>query len=144
MLFRAADVAGNAAAGQEVKFAAVAVPSETGKPSASATPSATATTAIAGSSQQAAATQDAQTSGELASTGAGDSLAWSLGGGLMLVLGGLVLSLRKSARAWQAAPSNTGPASRVRQHQPKKDDALRTPPWWGAQGIACGGATPAP
>lgn len=101
VLFRAADVAGNAAAEQEVKFAAVAVPSETGKPSASATPSvtATATTATAGSSQQAAATQDAQASGELASTGAGDSLAWTLRGGLMLVLGGLVLRLRKSASA---------------------------------------------
>lgn len=101
VLFRAADAAGNAAAVQEVKFAAVAGPGETAKPSESATPSATVTgtpasTATAGVKLPAGNAQD---SGELAVTGVGSSLTWLSAGALVLMIGGLVLRLRKRARA---------------------------------------------
>ncbi|POH59769.1 alkaline phosphatase family protein [Arthrobacter glacialis] len=94
VLFRATDVAGNATATQEVRFVAVGAPSESAQPSPSTSAPGSATAPGTAGTDHAA-----QDSGGLASTGASGGLIWLSSAALMLVLGGLVLRLRKRARA---------------------------------------------
>lgn len=95
VLFRAFDVAGNTSAIREVRFAAVAVPNETSKPLPSATATATATPS---ENPAAGGGQTTPGSGELATTGASGVLIW-FSSALVLLLGGLVLRLRRRTRA---------------------------------------------